>query len=101
MDQHEEEETLAKIRVAPLGEVLDLVEDAWDKNYGSVRDDLTYAEWRVVGGDAGDRYLRLATGGWSWNESVLSAFGNNTLGWMLHWVLSARGGLHIFRRTSE
>ena len=96
-----EEETLAKIRVAPPGEVLDLVEEAWDKNYGSALDYLTPAEWRMVDGMRGDKYLRLATGGWSWNEEVIEAFGDNTVGWEAHWVLSVYGGLHIFRRTPE
>ena len=100
MDTYDDE-MLEKIRVAPWECVLDLVEEAWDKSYGSSRDELTYAEWRVVGGEEGDRYLRLATGGWSWNEAVLSAFHDNTLGWMFHWVLSARGGLRIFKRIRE
>jgi hypothetical protein len=40
---------------------------------------------------------RFATGGWSGNESIIEALGENTLFWMMHWESSHRGGLHIFK----
>lgn len=38
--------------------------------------------------------LKIATGGWSSNESVIQAMKANTI-WYIAWVVSARGGLYI------
>jgi hypothetical protein len=53
-------------------------------------------EAEVVHADDGDRYLRLATGGWSGNESLISAMKENVMLRSMCWCLSARGGLHIW-----
>lgn len=40
--------------------------------------------------------LRLATGGWSGNESILGALEDNTMFYTLYWEMSKRGGLVIY-----
>ena len=48
--------------------------------------------------DVEDEYveLRLITGGWSGNESIVNALMDNMMFRMLCWNSSHRGGLHIF-----
>jgi hypothetical protein len=43
------------------------------------------------------REFRLATGGWSGNEEVISALNQNSMFNALCWQSSHRGGLHIYR----
>lgn len=40
--------------------------------------------------------LNLVTGGWSGNESIISALMGNRLFWGLYWYRSTRGGLYEF-----
>lgn len=96
-----EDAILDKIKHAEYEDVLGLVVEAWDKNYGAVDTELRAEEALVVDYDDKHSYVRFATGGWSWNEAVIAAFCGNTLGWMFTWELSARGGLHIFREIKE
>ena len=42
------------------------------------------------------RRYRIATGGWSGNESIIDALSENVVFWMICWRLSQRGGLYIF-----
>lgn len=42
-------------------------------------------------------WLRLATAGWSGNESIIGALDANHMFYSMHWYMSARGGLHIYR----
>lgn len=42
------------------------------------------------------RELRLATGGWSGNESVIGALDANVMFNAICWYMSQRGGLHIY-----
>jgi hypothetical protein len=83
------EETLEKIaKLSPLDESIDEIveylirvwhwhEDMikWDKKHGN---------------------LQLHTGGWSGNESVISAL-EKSLFWMLYWYKSIRGGHYYFK----
>lgn len=41
--------------------------------------------------------LRLATGGWSGNESIIAALDKNIMFGMVCWEMSKRGGLHIYK----
>lgn len=67
----------------------------WEK-YGSWREcDVT---------DEGVEYFReyrLATGGWSGNESLIGALQENFVFWSLCWQMSERGGLYVFRIAIE
>ena len=74
---------------------LEFVAEAWHWP-DFVKYQLTPAEREVVLADDGDEFLRLATGGWSGNESLISAMFENTLLRAFTWRLSSRGGLHIF-----
>ena len=56
--------------------------DAWNNDYGL----FVYEE----------AHLKLVTGGWSGNESVISAMRANLVWWMLFWYLSKRGGSYEF-----
>ena len=79
-------------------EVFSLALDAWPE-YGSASTDLRPEEREMVG--TGDRlYLRLATGGWSGCEDVISALEKNMWARM-NWRMSARGGLHIYELPED
>ena len=71
--------------------------------------ELTAHEGYVVHAEPTDRFLRCATGGWSGNEDLISAFEgddiehddherwNNARMRMRVWRMSTSGGLHIYR----
>jgi hypothetical protein len=59
--------------------------------------ELRPEEALIVQAEADNRYLRLATGGWSGNESVIGAMRANRLLSAFTWRLTACGGLHIYR----
>ena len=40
--------------------------------------------------------IKMSTGGWSGNESVIHAFEANTVAWMVLWESSHRGGHYTF-----
>ena len=44
---------------------------------------------------------RLATCGWSGNESIIEALRENPTFWCLFWESSSRGGLHVFHLPVE
>ena len=46
-------------------------------------------------------WLRLATGGWSGNESIVGALEENVVFYGFCWVMSARGGLHVYEIPKE
>jgi hypothetical protein len=63
---------------------IDYIEKCYDKNYGRFEIDKEA------------NMLKIATGGWSCNETVISAMRANILFWSLHWELSKRGGYFEF-----
>lgn len=95
--------TLRTIRKWPsdqqrINELLDLVAAAWHWPDFGVSRELRPAEAEVVHAEEGERFLRLATCGWSGNEDLIEALNRSTsLAWFFTWKLSASGGLHIFR----
>lgn len=62
----------------------------WGEDWAFLRD------WAKDEFDVEYRELRLATGGWSGNESIINALNNNQMFGMLCWFSSHRGGLHIY-----
>ena len=76
---------------------LDFVVEAWDTHYGSVSRTLSTAELSLVKAQRGEQFIRFATGGWSVNESLISALNRNTVVHGATWRLTVRGGLHIYR----
>lgn len=71
--------------------LLDFAERAWDKDYGLVR----RARRKNTLDETVDAYEFVA-GGWSGNESIISALEANKLFWLLCWEKSERGGLYVF-----
>lgn len=76
--------------------VLEFVAAAWHYPDFATRE-LKPAELRVLHAEDGDYYLRLATGGWSGNESLIDAMKKNFILYTTTWRLSTCGGLHIFQ----
>jgi hypothetical protein len=73
-------------------EFLQFCEEAFNKHYGS---------WTVIEHYSSDFFndkpftsLRIATGGWSGNESLVSQM-EKTIFWSVLWRASACGGLYI------
>lgn len=64
---------------------LDYIRAAWNHNQGRI--------WQEGG------FLKLATGGWSGNESIIAAMQENYMLWSLLWESSHRGGLKVLRLT--
>ena len=63
-------------------EILELVKDLWCyPTYVTVEED-TYT---------------FCTGGWSGNESLISAMQQNLLFWSFCWEMSKKGGVHVFK----
>lgn len=58
-----------------------------------------YRDWAKDDFDREYRELRLATAGWSGNESIISALNKNVMFSMMCWQSSHRGGLHIYHIT--
>ena len=86
-DGYPTEAELRKIRKWPYTDFVGLMEfirsNCWWPNGDS--------GWKQRG-----RRYRLATGGWSGNESVIGALSRNPMFDALCWQSSHRGGLHIY-----
>jgi hypothetical protein len=99
-DGYPTDEEIACIEAWPYDDIAGLfafVESCWWMPDFGVSHDLSPAEREVVHAEDGDRYLRLATGGWSGNESIIGAMRRNVIVWSLTWRLTSCGGLHIFK----
>ena len=87
-DGYPTEETLQEIRDWPHTDFKGLIEfvgEAW-----------RYPEyWRVM--DYADLSVEASTGGWSGNESLISALYDNVMFWAMCWMSSKRGGHYVFK----
>lgn len=70
-----------------LRELMAFVREAWSSLYGRVTVE-------------GNLYT-LVTGGWSGNESIVSALQNNRMFWGICWQLSQVGGLYEFKLPGD
>lgn len=101
-DGYPTEATLDAIRTWPFQDfetsnrLLDFVAAAWHWPDFGVSHKLRPAERELVHVEDGERFLRLATGGWSGNESLIAAL-EKSQGAFGMWRLSASGGLEIYR----
>jgi hypothetical protein len=59
--------------------------------------DISAHEAAILHANPGEKYLRLATGGWSGNESIVHALDRNVMIHAIAWRLRAFGGLHIYQ----
>ena len=85
---------ITKTENVACGGCLDFVRDIWNDSYGTVSFELRPEERAIVGEG---QMLRLTTGGWSGNESIIEALEANYVIRVLTWRLSAAGGLHIYQ----
>lgn len=89
LDPYPTEEEVARIKEWPhedLRGLMEFVRSLWWPDQKIPQDGNTY---------------RLATGGWSGNEDIVSALRSNMMFWVLCWESSRRGGLHIFTLPSN
>jgi hypothetical protein len=97
-DGYPTDDTVKTIEDWPYQDItgaLDFVAAAWHWP-DFVSYELSAHEAGVLRADPGDRYLRLATGGWSGNETLIAALRTNRMIHALSWRLDAVGGLHIY-----
>ena len=99
-DGYPTEETLTYIAeftdFTRFDELLDFIKAAWHWP-DFAHHDLQPHEAAILHAELGEKFLRLATGGWSGNESLVAALEENRLLGAFCWRLSAVGGLHIYR----
>jgi len=87
MRDYPSDEDLEKIskwevtRESSAAALFDFIEDIWNTDYGTF--------------NRKGRTIKLVTGGWSGNESIISAI--NQQAWSNCWEESKRGGLHVFK----
>jgi hypothetical protein len=85
-DGYPTEETELAIKAWDFRDVpgwLAYIREAWNHHYGRM--------WEEGG------MLKMATGGWSGNESITHAMRENHVLWALLWESSHRGGLEVLR----
>ena len=66
---------------------VNLLEMLWDTGIGA---------FECIDTDEGEHHITLITGGWSYNETILSAMGANPMLDCLYWESSQRGGKHVY-----
>lgn len=94
--------TLETIRQWPWNDLngcLDFIAKAWHWPEFGVRWELRPFEAECVHAEPSERFLRLATGGWSGNEEIIGAMRHNMM-LQTRWRLSSCGGLHIYEFMS-
>ena len=63
------------------------IREAWNHHYGRM--------WEENG------MIKMATGGWSGNESITHSMRENYILWSLLWESSHRGGLEVLRMPND
>jgi len=89
------EETLEAIRTWSWANPylwLTFCRDCWDENYGKIN-------WDFVEGSR--IKAEFITGGWSENETIIGAMGQNLILWGRCWMSSHRGGLYVFEEPGK
>ena len=89
-DGYPTEETELAIKAWDFRDVagwLAYIREAWNHHYGRM--------WEENG------QLKMATGGWSGNESITHAMRENYVLWGLLWESSHRGGLEVLRMPNR
>lgn len=89
-DGYPTDETESAIREWDFRDVdgwLAYIREAWNHHYGRI--------WEENG------TLKMATGGWSGNESITHAMRENFVLWALMWESSHRGGLVVLRMPND
>lgn len=98
-DGYPTDATLRVIEKWPITELsdtqglMDYVRQAWKYPDYFTADKRRTREWK---GAPLKRRYHVSTGGWSGNESLISALEKNFVFWMLTWVAHRRGGHYIF-----
>ncbi len=98
-DGYPTEATLKRLETWPLSDsegALRFMGSLWHFDGWGYSERLLEAEREVIRAEDTDKCFRFATGGWSGNESLISAYKNNLLLNAFTWRLTASGGLHIF-----
>lgn len=96
------EDTLDAIEKASPREALELAERAWHWDDWVTRTLKDHERLLMSAGATDDtEFIRFATGGWSGNESIISALNKNLMVRAVCWQLSARGGLHIYELPKQ
>jgi len=88
-ESHPTEETILAIKKWNFEDVtgwLTFVLEAWNHRFGRI--------WEE------DGRLKMATGGWSGNESIIRAMRENHVLWATIWESSHCGGLEVLRKTN-
>lgn len=93
-DRYPDEEELERIRTWPHDDFHGLMEFVGNvvEGYGHVK--INYDRTKDCGHK--ENNYELVTGGWSGNETVVSALQDNHLFWAMCWRATIRGGLFIF-----
>lgn len=103
-DGYPTEAALKRIETWPSEDIagcLDFVKALWHFDGWGVSETLRPEEATILHAEPDERYLRLATGGWSGNESLIDALNANTMVRVMTWKLHARGGLHIYQYPQQ
>jgi len=91
-DGYPTNETLEAITTWPIRNNSDIAE-----LLGFVQSIWTYKPFAIQTSGLGtDRYIYVATSGWSGNESIIAALEQNMMFWLLCWLESRRGGGYKF-----